>query len=168
MLTKDAAETTGTVGEAPTLVVVLCLYLAASVVLPTIAQTLLEFGIKCFFAFPDRCQFDNCSFQSSSLPSINFLQTCLFKCFCSIERPQPAEWKQHHLRFWNRLVGWSAQRYSVKGQFFPARRLLKGNQLIVLHLSFAFLLQEVGFDDEMEELQKDPCDARASVYLGTP
>ena len=45
MLTKDAAETTGAVGEAPTLVVVLCLYLAAPVVLPTIAQTLFEFGI---------------------------------------------------------------------------------------------------------------------------
>jgi len=72
MLTKDAAETTGAVGEAPTLVVVLCLYLAAPVVLPTIAQTLLEFGIKCFFAFPDRCQFDNCSFKSSALPSSNF------------------------------------------------------------------------------------------------
>ena len=56
----------------------------------------------------------------------------------------------------------------MKGQFFPARRLLKGNQLIVLHLFSAFLLQEVGFHDETEELQKDPCDARASVYLGTP
>ena len=56
----------------------------------------------------------------------------------------------------------------MKGQFFPARRLLKGNQLIVLHLFSAFLLQEVGFNDEMEELQKDPFDARASVCLGAP
>ena len=39
---------------------------------------------------------------------------------------------------------------------------------IILHLFSAFLLQEVGQTDEMEELQKDPCDARALVYLGTP
>ena len=36
---------------------------------------------------------------------------------------------------------------------------------IVLHLFSAFLLQEVGINDEMEELQKDPCDARALVAL---
>ena len=36
--------------------------------------------------------------------------------------------------------------------------------IIVLHLFSAFLLQEVGFNAEMEELQKDPCDARALVF----
>ena len=44
-----------------------------------------------------------------------------------------------------------------------ARRVLKGNQLTVLHLFSASLLQEVGFNDEMEELQEDACDARASL-----
>ena len=48
-----------------------------------------------------------------------------------------------------------------------ARRVLRGNQLTVLRLLFAFLLQEVEFNAEMEELQEDACDARASVYLGT-
>ena len=38
-------------------------------------------------------------------------------------------------------------------------------RIIVLHLFSAFLLQEVGINDEMEELQKDPCDARALVAL---
>ena len=158
MLTKDAAETTGAVGEAPTLVVVLCLYLAAPVVLPTIAQTLLEFGIKCFFAFPDRCQFDNCSFKSSLLPSINFFHRPV-----SSNASVPLKGRTCRVE-----AAPSAILEPVKGQFFPARRLLKGNQLIVLHLFSAFLLQEVGFHDETEELQKDPCDARASVYLGTP
>ena len=39
---------------------------------------------------------------------------------------------------------------------------------IILHLFFASLLQEVGQTDEMEELQKDACDAGALVYFGTP
>ena len=38
----------------------------------------------------------------------------------------------------------------------------------MLHLFSKLLLQEVGQTDEMEELQKEPCDARALVYFGTP
>ena len=64
----------------------------------TIAQTLLEFGIKCIFAFPDRCQFDNCLFKSPSLPSSNFFtdlsqQMLLFHWkaeTCRVEAAPPA------------------------------------------------------------------------------
>ena len=131
----------------------------------TIAQTLLEFGIKCFFAFPDRCQFDNCSFKSSSLPSSNFFHRPVKNALVPLKgRNLPSG----SSTTCDSGTGWSAQRYSVKCQFFPARGRLKGNQLIVLHLFSAFLLQEVGFNAEMEEFLKDPCDARALVYFGTP